>query len=232
MSEMVVVIVSGVLAGALHVLAGPDHLAAVTPLAAESRGGSWRTGFAWGFGHTAGVFLIGILALLLRGFLPIDALSSVSERVVGLALLGVGAWGFRRALRLRVHVHTHAHDGSLHTHLHVHDRATRHRPDHPPDRDRHHAHVHASLSFGVLHGLAGSSHLFGILPALALPTRMGALGYLAGFGCGTVLAMTAYASLAGWLGARARDARDWAYRGLLYACSLSAILVGGIWLLV
>jgi hypothetical protein len=40
-------------------------------------------------------------------------------------------------------------------------------------------HAHASFCLGVLHGVAGSSHFFGVLPALALPTRAAALTYIA-----------------------------------------------------
>ena len=35
------------------------------------------------------------------------------------------------------------------------------------------SHAHASFCLGVLHGVAGSSHFFGVLPALALPMRIG-----------------------------------------------------------
>ena len=51
---------------------------------------------------------------------------------------------------------------------------------------------------GVLHGVAGSSHFFGVLPALALPTRAAALTYIGAFGIGTVAAMTAFAAVVGW----------------------------------
>ena len=87
-----------------------------------------------------------------------------------------------------------------------------------------------SFSFGVLHGLAGSSHLFGILPALALPTRGDALVYLAGYGIGTVAAMTAFSSVIGLLASRARAYGASLHRGILYACSIAAIFVGGAWL--
>ena len=83
---------------------------------------------------------------------------------------------------------------------------------------------------GALHGLAGSSHLFGVLPALALPTQSAALGYLAGFGLGAVVAMTAFAAAVGMLAARASRRSAHAYRTMLYACSLSAFIVGGFWL--
>jgi hypothetical protein len=92
--------------------------------------------------------------------------------------------------------------------------------------------VHASFGFGVLHGLAGSSHLFGVLPALALPTRGASFTYLAAYGAGTVVAMTAFSSVIGVIALRARRRGTPLYRGLLYACSIAAIMVGGVWLFV
>ena len=47
---MIVTALSGLIAGMVHVLAGPDHLAAVAPLAAGSGAGRWRAGFTWGGG--------------------------------------------------------------------------------------------------------------------------------------------------------------------------------------
>jgi hypothetical protein len=72
------VVGAGLVAGALHVLSGPDHLAAVAPLAADSTAGRWRAGFSWGIGHTGGVLVVGLLAVLLRGLLPLDSISSWS----------------------------------------------------------------------------------------------------------------------------------------------------------
>jgi hypothetical protein len=83
---------------------------------------------------------------------------------------------------------------------------------------------------GTLHGVAGSSHLFGILPALAMPTDAAALWYLGGFGVGAVLAMTVFAAFVGAVAIRAARRGVNAYRGMLYACSVSALLVGGFWL--
>ena len=61
-------------------------------------------------------------------------------------------------------------------------------------------HAHASFCMGVLHGVAGSSHFFGVLPALALPTRARRFIYIGAFGVGTVAAMTAFAAAVGLLG--------------------------------
>lgn len=224
---MVAIAFAGLTAGMVHVLAGPDHLAAVAPLAADSRRPGWRAGCSWGLGHTGGVLAVGVLALLLRGLLPVDALSSWSERLVGVALIAVGIWGLRRAASIAVHSHAHAHDGHTHAHLHAHlagGRAHAHEGAHAH-------HVHASFGVGVLHGLAGSSHVLGILPALALPTTAASVAYLLAYGVGTVAAMTSFSSAVGILARRARTQGPSLHRGLLCTCSSAAILVGGFWLM-
>jgi hydrogenase/urease accessory protein HupE len=90
---MIGAIVAGLSAGAIHVLAGPDHLAAVAPLAAERDKRPWTAGLLWGLGHAGGVVVVGVAALLLREVLPLDRLSGWSERLVGLVLIAIGvAW--------------------------------------------------------------------------------------------------------------------------------------------
>ena len=64
-------ILAGGAAGLLHVLSGPDHLAAVAPISLQGREQSWKTGFRWGLGHAGGVVLVGVLSLLLRELLPV-----------------------------------------------------------------------------------------------------------------------------------------------------------------
>ena len=121
-------ILAGFAAGAGHVLAGPDHLGAVGPLAARSPQNAWKSGLRWGLGHTAGVLIVGVLFLALREVLPIDLISGWSERLVGVVLIAIGAWGLRTALGRRLHVHEHRHGTEHHAHVHVHDPKTAHRP--------------------------------------------------------------------------------------------------------
>jgi hypothetical protein len=224
-------LLTGVAAGLVHVISGPDHLAAVAPLVADDRRPDWRAGFKWGLGHTAGVLTIGALLLLFRTALPIDAISAYSERIVGLSLVAIGFWGITRARRL----HVHRHQGG---HVHAHEKpAPRvplatgdHDAQHRSRRLHGHARTHASFAMGLLHGLAGSSHLFGILPAMALPTSLAAVTYLTGFGVGAVAAMTAFAALVGMLARSTRRHSTASFQNLLYACSVAALLVGGVWL--
>jgi hypothetical protein len=190
---------AGIASGLLHVFSGPDHLAAVAPLASDRERGQWLTGLQWGVGHTIGVLLIGASLLMLKEQLPLDAISAYSERVVGASLILIGSWGLWRAWARRaasIEVHTHA---------------------------------GASFSMGTIHGLAGSSHLFGVLPALAFPSRISSLLYLAGFGLGAIAGMTAFSTAVGLLSSNLRR-NSRSYSGLLYASSAFALVVGGVWL--
>lgn len=213
-------LVTGSLAGLFHVLSGPDHLAAVAPLAVEGRERGWFAGWTWGMGHASGVIVVAVLAVLLRDALPpIDVISAWGERLVGGALIGIGFWALRRSVRIRPASHTHG----LLSHRHLHLLAG-------PLWARRLGHAHTSFCLGVLHGVAGSSHFFGVLPALALPTRAAALLYIVAFGAGTVSAMTVFAAVMGSASAfRTHDPR--LHRALMTTAALLAIVVGGVWLL-
>lgn len=217
--------------GLLHVVSGPDHLAAVAPLSLQRHRPAWQAGLRWGLGHGLGVGCVALLMLGLREALPLEALSSWSERLVGVLLLAVGAWAIRQGLKVQVHVHRHAHDGTEHEHVHFHTPAHAHpEAEGAGTPSSRHGHGHAALGIGALHGLAGSSHFLGVLPTLGFPDLASALGYIGGFGMGTVVAMTAFSALVGWACRRWASGPSRAYRGLLYASGSAALGVGGWWL--
>src|ERR1700741_1917519 len=118
-------LVSAFIAGFVHVIAGPDHLAAIAPYAVDAKGRAWRTGVRWGFGHSAGVIGVGLVAILLRDMLSIDVVSIWGERAVGVGLVTLGIWGFR---------------------------ANGHRDN---VESRGHAHEHPAFAVGTVHGFAG-----------------------------------------------------------------------------
>ena len=213
------VVVTGAVAGFFHVLSGPDHLAAVAPLAVADRQRGWLAGWTWGIGHAAGVVAVALLAVLLRDALPpVDAISAWSERLVGGVLIAVGLWALRRSTRVKPAAHAH---GTLsHDHLHV---------QAGPAWIRTLGHAHASFCLGVLHGIAGSSHFFGVLPALALPSLTASLTYIGAFGIGTVLAMTAFAAAVG-IGSTKVEYGARAHRVMMVTAALLAIAVGSVWL--
>ncbi len=220
-------LLTGMLVGAAHVFAGPDHLTAIAPLAVAGRRRSWATGLAWGAGHSMGVWGLAVLAWLLRDALPLDRLGSASEWLIGLLLVVVGLWGLRRLVSTRVHTHVHTHDGLEHAHIHVHET-----PIEPNHEAAHHTnHMHSALGIGTLHGLAGAAHLIGVLPAIGLPSAAAAMAYLISFGAGSIVAMSAFSWMMGALATRMEHRAQRAYR-LLAGGSCTAAIGVGIWWLV
>jgi ABC-type nickel/cobalt efflux system permease component RcnA len=223
---------SGCLAGGLHVVSGVDHLAALLPLSVGRRARAIGTGLRWGLGHSAGVVLVGLLAVALKQHFDVHAAGVWGERLVGVVLIALGLLGVRRGLRLRVHAHAHEHahehdapTAPEHEHLHAH--FARDLSDHATGA-RHHG--HAAFVAGTLHGVAGTAHLLGVLPALALPGWLGSGTYLLAFALGTLVAMGAFAGLVGVGTARAAQRSPALARALMLGAGALTACVGAVWL--
>jgi hypothetical protein len=215
---------AGFAAGAVHALAGPDHLAAVAPLVVDRPRRAWRLGLRWGAGHALAVSLMGGLALALRHRLDVEALGAHGETATGLALVGLGLWGWRRAQSRFVHVHEHEHDGTRHRHVHLHADGIGH--EHPEP----HHHRHLAFGLGILHGLGGASHLLGVLPALLMPGRVQAVAYVVSFALGTLAAMVACSGLLAAVTTGAGGGvRTW--RWLMSGAASASLGVGLVWLI-
>jgi hypothetical protein len=190
----------GLLAGTHHALTGPDHMAGVAPFAAGQGRAAWRVGARWGLGHATGASLAALAALALRARIPgiEERVSGASELVVGGALMLVGALGLRAAIRAGHAQDRHRHGALEHRHWHAVEPHGHAAPGvHPatgPSR-----HPHAAFWLGTLHGAAGLSHLFAVLPALAFPGWWQPLTYLAGYGAGSLAAITGFTALLGRL---------------------------------
>lgn len=217
-------VVTGFITGSVHVFAGPDHLSAISPLAIENNKSASTLGLRWGLGHTTGVFLLGFVALLFREAIPIEAISNHSEKLVGIILIFIGLWGIKRATTKKIHLHSHTHNGVEHSHIHLHSEP------HSSDITKKHNHNHAAFGIGVMHGLAGTSHIFGILPALALSSRIEAGIYLISFGLGTIISMLAYSTAIGILSRKVELSGAETFKKLLIGFSSITIIVGLFWI--
>lgn len=191
----------GLVAGAAHVFAGPDHLAALAPVVADDRRRGVRLGALWGLGHGLGVVLLGGLGQLFRGALGARQVSAWSELGVGVLLVVMGAFALWR---------TRSAESVLHPHEH-------------PAFERHGAHL--AFGVGVLHGTAGVGHLLGILPSLFLDPANAAL-YLAAYLTAAVVSMAAFAGSLGWALDRLGPRR---VPEAVRAASALCILVGAVW---
>ncbi len=196
MMELAAALATGLVAGVLHVVSGPDHMAAVLPFAVHKPSSALRMGIFWGLGHGLGVLLLGAVFLLLREAAPVERISELSEILVGVLLVGLGAWAMRRSRLVVVHHHGHDHGESIghaHPHVHIADPTTE-RSDHP-SVGAHAAHHPSTLGFGLVHGLAGAGHLVVASPLLVFGLPEAGL-YLAGYLLAGVVAMSLVALLA------------------------------------
>ena len=180
---MQVVILTGILAGFVHVISGVDHLIAMAPSAITSPKIAIRNSISWGLGHSSGVIFLSFLAIFVKDITPLDKFSSFAEFLVGISLLIVGVFAIKNSLNLNLHSHFHQHNGVTHQHMHFHSK----------DK-KHNKHSHALTGLGLLHGIAGGSHFIAVLPALALPITSAFL-YLISYLIGSLVSMSLFTCL-------------------------------------
>lgn len=250
---------AGIIAAILHVISGPDHLAAVTPFAIESKKKAWKVGLFWGIGHLLGMLSIGVLFLMFKELIPIEKISMHSEKFVGVILIGLALWIFYKIFRdEKQHIHTHIHaEGNplIHTHLHSHDEVTPIIKKNPHLRYevseviRKYPHIHqtekshthsnstlkqgiiASLSVGFVHGLAGVAHFLLFLPVIGFASKLDSTKYIVGFGIGTLLAMISFAFVIGSFASFSKQNHTATFfKGIRMAGGLFAFFIGIYWI--
>lgn len=149
----------------------PDHLVAVTSLAADDRdaSGAVRLGAWWGLGHAATLLAVGLPLVLLETALP-GWLESGAEKLIGAVIIFLALRLLFRWFRKR--------------------NSERERRD--PIRTSREA-----LAVGVLHGLAGTGAVVVLLLA-QLPSQTAAAFALLAFAPMSVISMVACTSGFAW----------------------------------
>jgi High-affinity nickel-transport protein len=159
---LVVILVAGLL-GLRHAT-DPDHIAAVTTLAAgegDAKHAAGRLGFAWGLGHATSLFVFGVPIVLFNGYLP-EPVQVGAEAAVGVLIIALAV---RLLLRWRSGALGHAH----------------------PHRART---LRQAYGIGLVHGTGGSAGV-GILLLATIPSETQALAALAVFAICTAISMAA-----------------------------------------
>jgi high-affinity nickel permease len=163
---LAIVTLVAILLGLRHAT-DPDHLAAVTTLAAGRRGGATRLGLAWGVGHALTLFAFGLPIVLFHAFLP-DAVQRAAEATIGLVIVSLAVWLLMRWRRGDFQVHGH------------------------PDAHRARTPLQA-FTIGLVHGIGGSAGV-GILLVASIPSHAYAVVALALLASFTAVSMTALSS--------------------------------------
>jgi ABC-type nickel/cobalt efflux system permease component RcnA len=161
----------------------PDHVIAVSTVATHTKR-LWNASLAglfWGIGHTATLFVVGMVFILVKNGIPEKVAMSL-EFLVGVMLVYLGITSLLPYGQKNIHVHEHEHDGVAHKHFHSHERIGSH--DHQHDG----VSYWKSLIIGLVHGLAGSAALVLWTMSVVNSIWEGAL-YILVFGAGTIIGM-------------------------------------------
>lgn len=179
--------------GLVHAL-DADHVMALSVFATRDRDAvaGARAGLHWSLGHGLVLLAVGLVFILVGRSLP-ESIAAITERGVGVVMIGLGLSVFASFVRRRAHLHFHRHDG-LRPHAHWHAHSHAHHAERTPAPS--HQHEHGALLVGALHGLAGSAPILVVLPvAYASPGL--AFAYLVVFGLGVATAMAVVSGLLG-----------------------------------
>lgn len=183
------VISGGILGGALHAIAGPDHLAALLPKCCGQR---WyragRIGAMWGMGHGISATILGLTAFGLKSRIAtmpgikglLVGASSAMEIAVGFSLILIGLLGIKEAKEWEEEIEVSPQSLSAAA----------------ADTGVKAAGKRAVIFNGLLHGFSwdGAPSL---APALAVATWRGSLSFLLAYAVGTMGAMSITTTLIG-----------------------------------
>jgi high-affinity nickel permease len=159
---LLVVIAVAIVLGLRHA-SDPDHLAAVTTLVSNGRGGATRLGLTWGLGHASALVVLGVPIIVWKAYLP-PHIEQSAEVMIGLVIMALALW-----LLLRWRRGAFAHN---HVHLRV-----------PPSRTPWQA-----FAIGLIHGIGGSGGV-GVLLLATIKSHSIALVALALFATFTAISM-------------------------------------------
>jgi len=183
------VITGGILGGALHAIAGPDHLAALLPRCCGQR---WyragRIGAMWGMGHGISATVLGLTAFGLKNRIAnmpsvkglLIGVSSAMEIAVGASLILIGLLGIKEAREWEEEI----------------EAAPKSLSAAAAETGVKDAQKRAVIFNGILHGFSwdGAPSL---APAIAVATWRGSISFLLAYAVGTMGAMSITTTLIG-----------------------------------
>jgi ABC-type nickel/cobalt efflux system permease component RcnA len=184
------ILVLGFILGVKHAIE-PDHVIAVSTIASQSKKlyRSSLAGVFWGIGHTATLFIIGIVLILMKGEITEKWAMSL-EFLVGIMLVYLGVTSIRSFKNM--HVHENDHNGETVKYVH----------SHKYSKEQEHRYQHKDISYvksmvvGLIHGLAGSAAMILLTMSTVKSVWEGAI-YILIFGAGTVVGMLFFTTIIG-----------------------------------
>ncbi len=172
----------------------PDHVVAVSTLLCNNKSlrKSISSATVWGVGHSAVLFVIGLLFLTLSVVIP-QSMLNLFDCAAGFLLITLGAFVLRPLIAEKINDNQIIND---HTHSHPHSHPHSHSHDHAIENHQEHAYLHKSAITGALQGLGGSAALMLVTVSTVNSVEVGAV-FIFIFGVGVILGMVGIACLVG-----------------------------------
>ncbi len=172
------VLALGFILGIKHAIE-PDHVIAVSTIASKSKN-LWHASLAgvyWGIGHTATLFIIGLVLIFMKNDIS-DKWSMSLEFLVGMMLFYLGMASMLTFRKNKQHAHS--------------------KQGHSDTYDLHKREVsyYKSLFIGFVHGLAGSAAMVLLTMSTVDSLWQGGL-YILIFGVGTTIGMLLFTTVLG-----------------------------------
>lgn len=219
----------GALFGVLHILTGPDHIAAMVTISAKKGIKAFFIGAQWGLGHSAGLLIIFCILLTVdHGILD---KTYIAEWIVGVFLIFIGFLGFYRTHRY------HKKQKLLANLRDLEDLEDSENIDNSaivpywqnPEASKYILNKYNILSLitGILHGLAGPGGVLGVLPAILIQDKSKSAAYLGTFCATGIITMGSFSALWGELSKRVGQNFGTIILG---TSSLLSVIIGCLWI--
>jgi ABC-type nickel/cobalt efflux system permease component RcnA len=186
------VLAIGFLMGIKHAIE-PDHVIAVSTIASKSRK-LWDASLAgvfWGIGHTATLFIVGIIIILMKGAIS-NTWSMSLEFLVGIMLVYLGITSILNTRKKKQHAHIQEEDSAPD---HVHNQNLNLNVNQEASMKKEFSY-YKSLVIGFIHGLAGSAAMVLLTMSTVDTVWQGSL-YILIFGVGTTIGMLVFTTILG-----------------------------------
>lgn len=221
------------LAGVLHSFE-PDHVTAVSVLAADNAIKKRKTSFAtilrasqWALGHSATLLLFGIVALFFKSSvqLIVEDISYWAELVVGPIMILLGIQAIKRNHKINKMMQEHkkieAHDHLNSNPIHLHGKSGEEIAMNPMNR---------SFWIGMLHGLAGTGGVLTSALVISASTLGESIMILLIESVGIILAMGIYSYVLITTMSRFIERNMIVFKWMNGLAGLASILVGLYWI--
>lgn len=221
------------LAGILHSFE-PDHVTAVSVLAADNAIKKRRTSFSvifrasqWAMGHSVTLLLFGMIALLFKSTVQtvVEDISYWAELAVGPIMILLGVQAIKRNHKLnemmRDHKKIKEHDHLNSNPIHLHGKGGEEIAMNPLNR---------SFWIGMLHGLAGTGGVLTSALVISASTISEAIMILVIESAGIILAMGVYSYVLISTMSRFIERNMIIFKWMNGLAGLASILVGLVWI--